>query len=94
MSVEAGIACEVCFACLGCTDVLDSIDLTGGRISKPPPLSQQPGGSPGPGHGGQQHGGQQHGGQQHGGQQHQPQQEGDLLWKIFRKLEKACCVVM
>ncbi|KAK4443969.1 putative smr domain-protein [Podospora aff. communis PSN243] len=60
------------------------VDLTGGRISKPPPITQPgyPGG---------------HGGQHHGGQHHQPppqEQEGDLLWKIFRKLEKACCVVM
>lgn len=62
------------------------VDLTGGRISKPPPVTQ-----PQPGHGGQHHGG----GQQHGGQHRPPQQEeGDLLWKIFRKLEKACCVVM
>ncbi|KAK0646078.1 hypothetical protein B0T16DRAFT_412582 [Cercophora newfieldiana] len=74
------------------------VDLTGGRISKPPPVTQPgyPGQHGGQQHGGQHHGGQQHGGQHHGGQHHQqPQeQEGDLLWKIFRKLEKACCVVM
>lgn len=64
------------------------VDLTGGRISKPPPVTQ-------PGHPGG-HGGGQHGGQHHGGQHQQPPQEEEdgLLWKIFRKLEKACCVVM
>jgi len=68
--------------------------LTGGSISTPPPLPQQPGGHqgyPGSGHGGGQHHAPQHGGS------HQPpqeQQDDDLLWKIFRKLEKACCVVM
>ncbi|GKT53797.1 SMR domain-containing protein [Colletotrichum tofieldiae] len=50
-----------------------------------------------PHHGGQTHGGQQHhGGQHHGGQHQQPQQDesGDLVVKILKKLEKACCIVM
>ncbi|KAK1536921.1 smr domain-containing protein [Colletotrichum costaricense] len=51
-------------------------------------------------HGGQtqQHGGQTHGGQQqhHGGQNQQQNQDetGDLVVKILKKLEKACCIVM
>ncbi|KAK1731373.1 hypothetical protein CaCOL14_009872 [Colletotrichum acutatum] len=51
-------------------------------------------------HGGQnqQHGGQTHGGQQqhHGGQNQQQEQDetGDLVVKILKKLEKACCIVM
>ncbi|KAK1756119.1 smr domain-protein [Echria macrotheca] len=77
------------------------VDLTGGSISTPPPVGHGPGYGKPPAHGqphGQPHGGQQphYGGQPHGGHQQPPQQEeeGGLVWWIFRKLEKACCVVM
>ncbi|KAF6827357.1 smr domain-containing protein [Colletotrichum plurivorum] len=80
------------------------INLQGGDATMPPPPQMgggHHGGQP-QHHGGQQHGGQQHGGQQqhhggqqqhHGGQQHQDQDE-DILGKLFKKLEKACCIVM
>ncbi|KAK5664083.1 hypothetical protein OQA88_297 [Cercophora sp. LCS_1] len=63
------------------------VDLTGGNISTPPPLPPQPG----TGHGKPSHGKPPHGQPSHGGQQ---EESGDLVWWIFRKLEKACCVVM
>ncbi|KAH8879892.1 DUF1771-domain-containing protein [Thozetella sp. PMI_491] len=84
------------------------VDLSGGKVSSPPPLPAQPGGY----QGGYQSGGGYHGGQQHGGQpyqqqpqphhgQQQQQQQGDeieqlvekLLPRLFKKLE-GCCTVM
>ncbi|KAJ0168310.1 Smr domain-containing protein C11H11.03c [Colletotrichum tanaceti] len=77
------------------------INLQGGDATMPPP--PQVGGGH---HGGQHHGGQQqphhdgqqqphHGDQQHHGGQQQGQDEStDLVVKILKKLEKACCVVM
>ncbi|KAF9877355.1 smr domain-containing protein [Colletotrichum karsti] len=71
------------------------INLQGGDATMPPPPQQgggHHGGQPQQHHGGQQ---QHHGGQQqhHGGQQQQGQDD-DIVVKILKKLEKACCVVM
>lgn len=82
------------------------INLQGGDATMPPPPhtggggQQHHGGGQQQHHGGQQqhHGGQTHGGQQqhHGGQNQQQNQDetADLVVKILKKLEKACCIVM
>ncbi|KAJ9149575.1 Smr domain protein [Coniochaeta hoffmannii] len=82
------------------------IDLTGGKVSSPPPLPQQPSGYQGGYSSGHQQGyqqphGPQHYGQQHHGQQHHQQQPEDEVEKLARKFLpkivrelKACCVVM
>ncbi|KAK0369307.1 smr domain-containing protein [Colletotrichum limetticola] len=81
------------------------INLQGGDATMPPPPhtgggQQHHGGGQQQHHGGQNqhHGGQTHGGQQqhHGGQNQQQNQDetGDLVVKILKKLEKACCIVM
>ncbi|KAJ0386824.1 hypothetical protein COL922a_003598 [Colletotrichum nupharicola] len=85
------------------------INLQGNDATMPPPPQvgggqQQHGGKPHGGkphggeqqhHGGKPHGGKPHGGEQqhHGGQQQQDQED-DVVVKILKKLEKACCVVM
>ena len=54
------------------------IDLTGGNITTPPPIGKPP---------------HHNGDQPHQGQPPQEQDRG-LVWWIFRKLEKACCIIM